>query len=311
MYFCIVNRSNHTYCQNTTNATHSGTFAGFVSTDEEKASGFLDSKVQRDSLFSGFVFTGKERDEETGYGYFGARYMDHELTTMWLSVDPMADKYPSISPYAYCAWNPIKLVDSDGREIDISALYDKKGNCKYDFIEKALRTFAKTKIGYKELSKYAKANQEFLGVKFDKDGKYHSKGIDLSFGGKTSSIQYSGDTGRKIVNGRLKVSINLSNVSDIKSIFETICHETFIHARQASADFLDDKKLNHSYLKPHLKNYVKKYGESGGAYINAEHAQFVWYDKASQNDFINTNRKTALLVRDRFCHIHIRLNRVR
>ncbi len=61
-----------------------------------------------------FSFTGKERDEETGYGYFGARYMDHELMTMWLSVDPMADKYPSISPYAYCAWNPVKLVDSDG-----------------------------------------------------------------------------------------------------------------------------------------------------------------------------------------------------
>ena len=61
-------------------------------------------------------FTGKERDEETGYGYFGARYMDHELMTMWLSVDPMADKYPGISPYAYCAWNPVKLVDPDGRK---------------------------------------------------------------------------------------------------------------------------------------------------------------------------------------------------
>ena len=35
---------------------------------------------------------------------------------MWLSVDPMADKYPSISPYAYCAWNPVKLVDPDGME---------------------------------------------------------------------------------------------------------------------------------------------------------------------------------------------------
>ncbi len=66
-----------------------------------------------------FTFTGKERDEETGYGYFGARYMDHELMTMWLSVDPMADKYPSISPYAYCNWNPVKLVDPDGREIHI------------------------------------------------------------------------------------------------------------------------------------------------------------------------------------------------
>ena len=63
-----------------------------------------------------FTFTGKERDEETGYGYFGARYMDHELMTMWLSVDPMADKYPGISPYAYCAWNPIRLVDPDGND---------------------------------------------------------------------------------------------------------------------------------------------------------------------------------------------------
>ena len=63
-----------------------------------------------------FTFTGKERDEETGYGYFGARYMDYELMTMWLSVDPMADKYPSISPYAYCVWNPLRLIDPDGRD---------------------------------------------------------------------------------------------------------------------------------------------------------------------------------------------------
>ena len=62
-------------------------------------------------------FTGKEKDEETGYGYFGVRYMDHDLMTMWLSVDPMADKYPCVSPYAYCAWNPVKLIDKDGRDV--------------------------------------------------------------------------------------------------------------------------------------------------------------------------------------------------
>ena len=74
-----------------------------------------------------FTFTGKEKDEETGYGYFGARYMDHELMTMWLSVDPMADKYPSISPYAYCAWNPMKLVDTDGKEFTVW-IEDGEGN---------------------------------------------------------------------------------------------------------------------------------------------------------------------------------------
>lgn len=45
--------------------------------------------------------------------------------TMWLSVDPLADKYPSISPYAYCAWNPIKLVDPNGMD---TIVFDGNGN---------------------------------------------------------------------------------------------------------------------------------------------------------------------------------------
>lgn len=64
--------------------------------------------------FYPYVFTGKEKDEETGYGYFGARYMDHELLTSFISVDRYASKYPFISPYAYCAWNPIRLTDPTG-----------------------------------------------------------------------------------------------------------------------------------------------------------------------------------------------------
>ena len=62
-------------------------------------------------------FTGKEKDSETGFSYFGARYYDSDLSCIFISVDPMSDKYPSISPYAYCAWNPVKLVDPDGRII--------------------------------------------------------------------------------------------------------------------------------------------------------------------------------------------------
>ena len=109
-------------------------------------------------LFHLLAFTGKERDRETGFSYFGARYMDHELMTMWLSVDPMADKYPSISPYAYCAWNPVRLVDPEGKEIDLSAIYDCNGNRKKgcESFCKVFEFFAKTSIGQKYLSKYAK-----------------------------------------------------------------------------------------------------------------------------------------------------------
>lgn len=62
------------------------------------------------------TFSAKERDTETGLCYFGARYYSSDLS-VWLSVDPMADKYPSLSPYVYCANNPIKLKDPDGRKI--------------------------------------------------------------------------------------------------------------------------------------------------------------------------------------------------
>lgn len=41
----------------------------------------------------------------------------HSDLSLWLSVDPMSDKYPSTSPYTYCANNPVKLVDPDGRKI--------------------------------------------------------------------------------------------------------------------------------------------------------------------------------------------------
>ena len=36
----------------------------------------------------------------------------------WLSVDPLADEYPGVSPYAYCLWNPIKNIDPDGRWVE-------------------------------------------------------------------------------------------------------------------------------------------------------------------------------------------------
>ena len=48
-------------------------------------------------------------------GYFGARYYNSDWS-IWLSVDPLADKYPYSSPYVYCNNNPIRLVDPNGMD---------------------------------------------------------------------------------------------------------------------------------------------------------------------------------------------------
>ena len=62
-----------------------------------------------------FRFNGKELDTETGLYYYGARYYNPS-TALWLGVDPLASKYPGVSPYIYCMSNPVKYVDPDGRD---------------------------------------------------------------------------------------------------------------------------------------------------------------------------------------------------
>jgi len=63
-----------------------------------------------------YKFTGKERDTETKYDYFGARYYDARVGR-WLQVDPMAEKYPGWSPYVYVHNSPLKYIDPTGEQV--------------------------------------------------------------------------------------------------------------------------------------------------------------------------------------------------
>ena len=66
-----------------------------------------------------FGFNGMEKDNElkgTGNSLdFGARMYDSRLGR-WLSLDPLAVKYPSISPFTFVGNSPLVLVDPDGRK---------------------------------------------------------------------------------------------------------------------------------------------------------------------------------------------------
>ena len=80
---------------------------------------FSPSKTARNrdgnGMFFGPTFNGKEKDYESGFHYYGARYYWSETLTGWLSVDPLSDDYPYISAYNYCEQNPVKLKDTDGK----------------------------------------------------------------------------------------------------------------------------------------------------------------------------------------------------
>ena len=66
------------------------------------------------SFSSPYRFNSKEKDQETGLHYYGARYYQSKLS-VWLSVDPLAHK--TLEPFIFTRNNPIMFIDPDGRDV--------------------------------------------------------------------------------------------------------------------------------------------------------------------------------------------------
>ena len=70
-----------------------------------------------------YKYNGKEFETMHGrnaYDY-GARFYDPLLPT-WDRMDPLCEKYYHISPYAYCANDPVNFIDNDGEKVLPSSL---------------------------------------------------------------------------------------------------------------------------------------------------------------------------------------------
>ncbi|MBO4488214.1 MAG: RHS repeat-associated core domain-containing protein [Bacteroidales bacterium] len=151
---------------------------------------------------SSYTFSAKEKDVETGLSYFGARYYSSDLS-IWLSVDPMSDKYASLSPYVYCADNPVKLVDPNGEDYET-------------VIDKDSKTITIKAVYYAE----------------DKDKKALQKGVDAwnKQSGKYSLTIENGEfVGTYTINFELTIaSVDSKNQPDdgISNSFETYTDET-------------------------------------------------------------------------------------
>ena len=67
-----------------------------------------------------YRFNGKEEQSFASLPYidYGARMYD-PCTARWLSQDPLAEKYCSVSPYAFCNNNPVNIIDPDGMDIAV------------------------------------------------------------------------------------------------------------------------------------------------------------------------------------------------
>ncbi len=170
--------------------------------------------------------------------------MDYELMTMWLSVDPMADKYPSISPYAYCAWNPVMIIDPDGDSLRLDGTNEQR-----EMILNYLHQYSHLSFQYDE-NGYVTINTELPGSEIkDKTDSYISDMItdqsnisviklinqnDEMCNSMNSSLGTKFGGNKIEVDGEGKITRVEGTQYLCISIMETICHNSMTHVSDAS-----------------------------------------------------------------------------
>ena len=117
-----------------------------------------------------YRYNGKESQSDFGLPYldYGARLYD-PATGRWLTQDPLSEKYYSISPYVFCAGNPMKYVDIDG--MDIWEI-DSEGYIRWREASEGHRLYSMTSDGYR--------SQDYITVRDRSILDALSNGADIS-----------------------------------------------------------------------------------------------------------------------------------
>ncbi|WP_316242834.1 RHS repeat domain-containing protein [Bacteroides bouchesdurhonensis] len=203
-----------------------------------------------------YKYNGKELDQKNGLNWYdyGARHYDATIGR-WHVVDPMSEKYYRITPYVHVANNPLKYIDLKGDSISVADLYarNKQGELINPNQVEAFEFLVSTKEGKALLANYAAKGQEIAGATFDKNGVFHTKGVNILFGTKVSKSISSGSTSFSVDEKFLNIKIGVSNSSDIGDLLDTFIHEIAIHADQSATDYIDDKMMNNSNAYPALR----------------------------------------------------------
>ena len=243
---------------------------------------------QHPRTHSSHTFSAKERDTETGLSYFGSRYYSSDLS-IWLSVDPMSDKYPSLSPYVYCADNPVKLVDPNGEEIrgfsineNGSIVIDEKKASKHAI--KIYNAMSKTEIGRNQFAKMVSSETKIrLVVTKRKLAGAHG----FTRGYRVEDNQYKR---AKIVISTANLNDRFGNATDEELINAVGVHES-VHA-------IDPEQIAKDNLQPGSWETERKPTEmeytSRTQYNNGNNESFKdAYENPSENLDDYNNKKPA------------------
>ena len=126
--------------------------------------------------YNAYKYSAKELQTELNlnWGDHGARMADYTVGRWWVP-DPLAEKYYNISTYVYCANNPVRYIDPDGRDWTETEEEDENGN-KYIKFTVTAGVRNSSSMSDKEISK-----------RFDEIKEQ----FESSFQGKEGNVTYS------------------------------------------------------------------------------------------------------------------------
>lgn len=92
-----------------------------------------------DSTTDRYQYSGKEFDRMNGLDFydFHARQYD-PVFGRFTTPDPLSEKYYHLSPYAYCASNPLRYIDPTGMEINLTGIIGYDENFKTNYTDKII-----------------------------------------------------------------------------------------------------------------------------------------------------------------------------
>ena len=122
-----------------------------------------------------YKYGGKELDRTNGLDMydFHARHYD-PIVPHFITMDELCEKYPSISPYAYCAGNPIRYVDPDGRKVIFAANQTDEFKQQFGFAIQIMNKYDISGI-FSELE----SNSQTIRIAFGEETKFDANNMTI------------------------------------------------------------------------------------------------------------------------------------
>lgn len=195
-----------------------------------------------------YKYAGKELDRTNGLDMydFEARFLNLSVPS-FTSIDPLCEVYHDISPYAYCAGNPILYTDPTGKRITVAGVEykpDMEYNGDDNFVKNTIDAIQRT---------YKNGGEEVVNNLVAAENTYNfveNNTRDKSF---TTPVDNSND---------IEINMRTENV-DIKDYYNAVSHELFhgiqyFHGQGGATIF---NEVEAYLFASFITQYIQFYGE--------------------------------------------------